>query len=109
MDLIVTTNRPFLDCVADRTDGRRKSTDKNRSTFSTNMFSVGSQGNTSSSDLRRNLTRQVIMLIIIKINTLISLQVPTSTNSLVALMNMVENWRAKTDYGPVCVVSPYVL
>lgn len=33
-------------------------------------------------------------------------QVPTSTNSLVALMNMVENWRAKTDYGPVCVVSP---
>ncbi|XP_031622627.1 receptor-type tyrosine-protein phosphatase kappa isoform X1 [Contarinia nasturtii] len=33
-------------------------------------------------------------------------KVPTSTNSLVALMNMVENWRAKTDYGPVCVVSP---
>lgn len=23
-------------------------------------------------------------------------------------MNMVEQWRAKTDYGPVCVVSPYV-
>ncbi|XP_037044078.1 receptor-type tyrosine-protein phosphatase kappa isoform X2 [Bradysia coprophila] len=33
-------------------------------------------------------------------------KVPTSTNSLVALMNMVEQWRAKTDYGPVCVVSP---
>ncbi|KAG4072760.1 hypothetical protein HA402_005237 [Bradysia odoriphaga] len=34
-------------------------------------------------------------------------KVPTSTNSLVALMNMVEQWRAKTDYGPVCVVSPW--
>lgn len=33
-------------------------------------------------------------------------KVPTSTNSLVFLMNMVEIWRAKTDYGPVCVVSP---
>uniref|UniRef100_A0A182P4Y4 Protein-tyrosine-phosphatase n=1 Tax=Anopheles epiroticus TaxID=199890 RepID=A0A182P4Y4_9DIPT len=33
-------------------------------------------------------------------------QVPTSTNSLVELMNMVERWRQKTDYGPVCVVSP---
>ncbi|XP_058987366.1 receptor-type tyrosine-protein phosphatase kappa-like [Musca domestica] len=33
-------------------------------------------------------------------------KVPTSTNSLVYLMNMVELWRAKTDYGPVCVVSP---
>ncbi|KAJ6641661.1 Receptor-type tyrosine-protein phosphatase U [Pseudolycoriella hygida] len=36
----------------------------------------------------------------------VGLNVPTSTNSLVALMNMVEQWRAKTDYGPVCVVSP---
>ncbi|XP_055690657.1 receptor-type tyrosine-protein phosphatase kappa [Lutzomyia longipalpis] len=33
-------------------------------------------------------------------------KVPTSTNSLVELMNMVEQWRAKMDYGPVCIVSP---
>ena len=33
-------------------------------------------------------------------------KVPTSTNALVELMNMVENWRQKTDYGPVVVVSP---
>ncbi|XP_055381732.1 receptor-type tyrosine-protein phosphatase kappa [Condylostylus longicornis] len=33
-------------------------------------------------------------------------KVPTSTNSLVFLMNMVELWRQKTDYGPICVVSP---
>lgn len=33
-------------------------------------------------------------------------QVPTSTNSLVELMNMVEQWREKVEYGPVCVVSP---
>lgn len=33
-------------------------------------------------------------------------KVPTSTNSLVYLMNMVESWRRKTDYGPVCVVTP---
>ncbi|XP_044265223.1 receptor-type tyrosine-protein phosphatase kappa [Tribolium madens] len=33
-------------------------------------------------------------------------KVPTSTNSLVELMNMVERWRQRTDYGPVCVVSP---
>ncbi|CAD6997006.1 receptor-type tyrosine-protein phosphatase kappa [Ceratitis capitata] len=33
-------------------------------------------------------------------------KVPTSTNSLVYLMNMVELWRQKVDYGPVCVVSP---
>ncbi|CAH1965424.1 unnamed protein product [Acanthoscelides obtectus] len=33
-------------------------------------------------------------------------RVPTSTNSLVELMNMVERWRQRTDYGPVCVVSP---
>lgn len=33
-------------------------------------------------------------------------KVPSSTNSLVYLMNMVEMWRAKSDYGPVCVVSP---
>ncbi|XP_044020892.1 receptor-type tyrosine-protein phosphatase kappa [Aphidius gifuensis] len=32
--------------------------------------------------------------------------VPTSTNSLVELMNMVERWRQRTDYGPVAVVSP---
>ncbi|CAG0914746.1 unnamed protein product, partial [Notodromas monacha] len=32
-------------------------------------------------------------------------KVPLSTNSLVELMNMVERWRAKTDYGPVVVVS----
>ncbi|KAK9700787.1 Protein-tyrosine phosphatase [Popillia japonica] len=32
-------------------------------------------------------------------------KVPTSTNSLVELMNMVERWRQRTDYGPVCVVS----
>lgn len=32
--------------------------------------------------------------------------VPTSTNSLVELMNMVERWRQKGDYGPVAVVSP---
>jgi protein tyrosine phosphatase len=32
-------------------------------------------------------------------------KVPTSTNSLVELMNMVERWRQKTDYGPVVVVS----
>lgn len=35
-------------------------------------------------------------------------KVPTSTNSLVELMNMVEKWRQRTDYGPVCIVSPYV-
>ncbi|KAH0808582.1 hypothetical protein GEV33_014212 [Tenebrio molitor] len=34
-------------------------------------------------------------------------KVPTSTNSLVELMNMVERWRQRTDYGPVCVVSPW--
>ncbi|EDW55613.1 GM17096 [Drosophila sechellia] len=33
-------------------------------------------------------------------------KVPSSTNSLVYLMNMVEIWRNKVDYGPVCVVSP---
>ena len=32
-------------------------------------------------------------------------QVPTSTNALVELMNMVERWRQRTDYGPVVVVS----
>lgn len=35
-------------------------------------------------------------------------KVPSSTNSLVELMNMVERWRQRTDYGPVCVVSPCV-
>lgn len=35
-------------------------------------------------------------------------KVPTSTNSLVELMNMVERWRQRTDYGPVCVVSQLV-
>lgn len=33
-------------------------------------------------------------------------KVPSSTNSLVELMNMVERWRQRTDYGPVVVVSP---
>ncbi|XP_057669092.1 receptor-type tyrosine-protein phosphatase kappa isoform X1 [Diorhabda carinulata] len=33
-------------------------------------------------------------------------KVPTSTNSLVELMNIVEKWRQRSDYGPVCVVSP---
>lgn len=33
-------------------------------------------------------------------------KVPTSTNSLVELMNMVERWRQRTVYGPVAVVSP---
>ncbi|KAG5874202.1 hypothetical protein JTB14_036911 [Gonioctena quinquepunctata] len=33
-------------------------------------------------------------------------KVPTSTNSLVELMNMVERWRQRSEYGPVCVVSP---
>lgn len=32
-------------------------------------------------------------------------RVPTSTNALVELMNMVERWRQRTTYGPVCVVS----
>ena len=32
-------------------------------------------------------------------------KVPTSTNALVELMNMVERWRQRTDYGPVVVVS----
>lgn len=32
-------------------------------------------------------------------------KVPTSTNSLVELMNMVERWRQKA-LGPVCIVSP---
>jgi Protein-tyrosine phosphatase len=32
-------------------------------------------------------------------------KVPTSTNSLVELMNMVERWRQKA-MGPVCIVSP---
>ncbi|XP_059098685.1 receptor-type tyrosine-protein phosphatase kappa-like isoform X1 [Tigriopus californicus] len=32
-------------------------------------------------------------------------KVPTSTNALVELMNMVEKWRQKTDYGPVVVIS----
>lgn len=35
-----------------------------------------------------------------------SQKVPSSTNSLVELMNMVERWRQRTDYGPVCIVSP---
>lgn len=32
-------------------------------------------------------------------------KVPTSTNALVELMNMVERWRQRSDYGPVVVVS----
>ncbi|KAF0311665.1 Receptor-type tyrosine-protein phosphatase kappa [Amphibalanus amphitrite] len=33
-------------------------------------------------------------------------KVPTSTNALVELMNMVERWRQRSGYGPVVVVSP---
>ncbi|XP_076054228.1 receptor-type tyrosine-protein phosphatase kappa-like isoform X3 [Oratosquilla oratoria] len=33
-------------------------------------------------------------------------KVPTSTNALVELMNMVERWRQRTGYGPVVVISP---
>lgn len=33
-------------------------------------------------------------------------RVPTSTNALVELMNMVERWRQRCGYGPVVVVSP---
>jgi Protein-tyrosine phosphatase len=36
---------------------------------------------------------------------MVGMQVPTSTNALVELMNMVERWRQRTDYGPVVVVS----
>lgn len=32
-------------------------------------------------------------------------RVPTSTNALVELMNMVERWRQRSTYGPVCVIS----
>ncbi|XP_023215946.1 receptor-type tyrosine-protein phosphatase mu-like isoform X2 [Centruroides sculpturatus] len=32
-------------------------------------------------------------------------KVPTSTNALVELMNMVERWRQRTEYGPVVVLS----
>lgn len=32
-------------------------------------------------------------------------KVPTSTNTLVELMNMVERWRQRTTYGPVLVMS----
>ncbi|XP_074598966.1 protein tyrosine phosphatase 36E [Brevipalpus obovatus] len=32
-------------------------------------------------------------------------KVPSSTNALVELMNMVERWRQRTTYGPVCVIS----
>lgn len=32
-------------------------------------------------------------------------KVPTSTNALVELMNMVERWRQRTAYGPVLVIS----
>jgi hypothetical protein len=32
-------------------------------------------------------------------------KVPTSTNALVELMNMVERWRQRTEFGPVVVVS----
>ncbi|XP_022258923.1 receptor-type tyrosine-protein phosphatase U-like [Limulus polyphemus] len=32
-------------------------------------------------------------------------KVPTSTNALVELMNMVERWRQRSAYGPVVVVS----
>ncbi|KAI1281921.1 Receptor-type tyrosine-protein phosphatase kappa [Halotydeus destructor] len=32
-------------------------------------------------------------------------KVPASTNALVELMNMVERWRQRSNYGPVCVIS----
>lgn len=32
-------------------------------------------------------------------------RVPTSTNALVELMNMVERWRQRSTYGPVCLIS----
>ena len=32
-------------------------------------------------------------------------KVPTSTNALVELMNMVERWRQRSNYGPVVVIS----
>lgn len=32
-------------------------------------------------------------------------RVPTSTNSVVELMNMVERWRQRSNYGPVIVIS----
>lgn len=32
-------------------------------------------------------------------------RVPSSTNALVELMNMVERWRQRSTYGPVCVIS----
>lgn len=32
-------------------------------------------------------------------------KVPTSTNALVELMNMVERWRQRTEYGPVIIMS----
>ncbi|OQR75318.1 receptor-type tyrosine-protein phosphatase kappa-like [Tropilaelaps mercedesae] len=32
-------------------------------------------------------------------------RVPTSTNTLVEMMNMVERWRQRTTYGPVLVIS----
>ena len=36
-------------------------------------------------------------------------KVPTSTNALVELMNMVERWRQRSNLGPVLVISPLVL
>ncbi len=42
---------------------------------------------------------------ILFIMTIQGYKVPTSTNALVELMNMVERWRQRTDYGPVVVVS----
>ena len=32
-------------------------------------------------------------------------KVPTSTNALVEMMNMVERWRQRSTFGPVCVIS----
>jgi len=32
-------------------------------------------------------------------------KVPSSTNALVELMNMVERWRQRSNYGPVCVIA----
>lgn len=31
--------------------------------------------------------------------------IPSSTNAVVELMNMVERWRQRTQYGPVVVIS----
>ena len=47
----------------------------------------------------------ILIIIVTVIIVILMTQVPTSTNALVELMNMVERWRQRTDYGPVVVVS----